>query len=83
MCSMISVVNDNHVTNCLKEILTFVYYGSIVNNRPKNDQLINHLHIIEAILYYRTCIVFTLYIQTDSYPKYSDRPINLKFLQYP
>ena len=31
----ISLVNDNHVDNNLKEMLAFVYYGSIVNNRPK------------------------------------------------
>ena len=32
----ISLVNDNHVDNNLKEILMFVYYGLIVNSRPKN-----------------------------------------------
>ena len=35
MCSLISLVNDNHVDNNLKEILLFVYYGLIVNSRPK------------------------------------------------
>ena len=30
------MVNDNHMDNYLKEILAFVYYDSIVNNRPKN-----------------------------------------------
>ena len=30
---MITLVNDNYVDNHLKEILAFVYYGSIVNNR--------------------------------------------------
>ena len=34
MHSLISLVNDNHVDNYLKEILAFVYYGSIVNNQP-------------------------------------------------
>ena len=34
--SLISLVNDNHVDNYLKEILAFVYYGSIINIRPKN-----------------------------------------------
>ena len=33
---MISLVSANHVDNNLKEILAFVYYGSIVNNRPNN-----------------------------------------------
>ena len=30
-----SLVNDNHVENNLKEILVCIYYGSIVNNLPK------------------------------------------------
>ena len=30
------MVNDNHVDNYLKEILAFVYYGSTINNLPKN-----------------------------------------------
>ena len=29
-------VNDNHVDNHLKEMLEFVYHGSIVNNRLNN-----------------------------------------------
>ena len=33
---LITVVNDNHVDNYLKEILAFVYYGSIANNQPKS-----------------------------------------------
>ena len=33
---LISLVNDNHVDNNLKESLMYVYLGSIVNNRPKN-----------------------------------------------
>ena len=37
MRGLITLVSDNHVDNYLKEILAFVYYGSIVNNRPKND----------------------------------------------
>ena len=36
MHGLTKVVNDNHVDNYLKEILTFVYYGLIVNNQPKN-----------------------------------------------
>ena len=35
MGGLITLVNDNHVDNYLKEILAFVYYGSIVNNWPK------------------------------------------------
>ena len=35
----VTLVNDNHVDNYLKHILAFVYYGSIVNNRPKNTIL--------------------------------------------
>ena len=34
---LISLVNDNHADNYLKEILSFVYYGRIVNNQPKNS----------------------------------------------
>ena len=37
MRDLITLVNDNRVDNYLKEILAFVYYGSIVNNRL--DQL--------------------------------------------
>ena len=38
---MITLVNDNHVDNYLKEILAFVFehYGSIVNNQPQNSVL--------------------------------------------
>ena len=35
-CGLISLVNDNHVDNDLKEILVYIYYGSIVNNRSQN-----------------------------------------------
>ena len=35
MRSLISWVNDNHVDNNHKEILGYVYYGSIVNNWPQ------------------------------------------------
>ena len=38
MRGLISLVNDNHVDNKLKDILVYVYLGSIVNNRPKNGQ---------------------------------------------
>ena len=32
---LILLVNDNHVNNKLKEILVYVYLGSIVSNQPK------------------------------------------------
>ena len=35
MRGLITLVNDNHMANYLQAILAFVYYGSIVNNRPK------------------------------------------------
>ena len=34
MPGLIILVSDNHVNNYLKEILSFVYCGSIINNRP-------------------------------------------------
>ena len=33
---LISLVDDNYVDNNLKEMLVYVYFGSIVNNQPKN-----------------------------------------------
>ena len=33
---LVSLVNDNHVDNNLKEIFIYVYFGSIVNNRSQN-----------------------------------------------
>ena len=33
MLGLITLVNNNHMDNYLKEILAFVYYGSIVNNQ--------------------------------------------------
>ena len=36
MGGYISLVNDNHVDNIHKEILVYVYSGSIVNSQPKN-----------------------------------------------
>ena len=35
MHGLITLVNDIHVYSYLKEFLAFVYYGWIVNNRPK------------------------------------------------
>ena len=31
---LVSLVNNNHMDNNLKEILVYVYYGSLVNNGP-------------------------------------------------
>ena len=42
MRSWITLVNDNHVDNYLKEILAFVYYGSVVNNQPKNGRSVSN-----------------------------------------
>ena len=39
--SLISLVNDNHVGNDLKKSLMFVYFGSIVNIRPKTNVWVN------------------------------------------
>ena len=36
MHDLISLVNDNHVDNSLKDIFGNLYYGSIVNNQLKN-----------------------------------------------
>ena len=47
MCSLISLVNDNHVDNNLKEILVYVYFGSIVNNQPKNEKTNVYLYIYQ------------------------------------
>ena len=43
MRRLITLVNDNHVDNHLKEILAFVYYGLIVNVDPK----IIHIFLVE------------------------------------
>ena len=37
MHGSITLVKDNHVDNYLKEILAFVYYGSMVKYRPENS----------------------------------------------
>ena len=44
----ITLVNDNQVDNYLKEFLASVYYGEIVNNRPKK---MNHPDFL-SILHY-------------------------------
>ena len=36
-CGLISLVNDNHVDNNLKEILVYVYFGLILNDKLKNE----------------------------------------------
>ena len=43
--SLISLVHDNHVNNNLKEFLVYVYIYSIVNNWPKN---VNVLYLIDS-----------------------------------
>ena len=45
MRGLITFVNDNHADKYLKKILLFVYYGSTVNNRPKNTPLRNKYNI--------------------------------------
>ena len=37
MHGIITLVSDDHVDICLKEILVFAYFGLIVNNQPKNQ----------------------------------------------
>ena len=37
---LISLVNDNHMDNNLKEILVYIYSELTVNNQPKNDDQI-------------------------------------------
>ena len=45
MHSLISLVDDNHMDNKLKEIFVYVFYGSVVNNQPKNDDwTLFHMH---------------------------------------
>ena len=34
-----SLVSNNHVDNNLKEMLVYVYFGSIITNRPKKRLL--------------------------------------------
>ena len=40
-CDLISLVNDNHVDNNLRENLVYAYSGSIANNRPKTVFTLN------------------------------------------
>ena len=48
MHGLMTLVNSNHMDKFLKEILTFVYYGSIVNNQPKNN---NHTFWLQKAPY--------------------------------
>ena len=43
--SLISLVNDNHVDNNNKEILVYVYFGSILNNLHKKVSLNSKIYI--------------------------------------
>ena len=36
MRDLILFVNDNHIDNNLKEILVYIYFGSVANNQSKN-----------------------------------------------
>ena len=36
MRGLITLASDDHLENYLKEIWAFVYYGSSINNQPKN-----------------------------------------------
>ena len=47
MRGLISLINDNHVDNNLKEILVYVYFGAIVINRPKKQ---TNQHICTILL---------------------------------
>ena len=40
MCGLITLVNDNHMDNYLKEILAFVYYGSTTQKWQKSTKCI-------------------------------------------
>ena len=48
---LLSLVNDDHVDNNLKEILVYVYFGSIVISRPKNT------HTQPLVVYICICII--------------------------
>ena len=51
MHSLISWVNDNHMDNNRKEILGYVYYGSVVNNWPQNGKTKTHYEITPIQIY--------------------------------
>ena len=53
-CSLISLVTDNHVNKNLKEILVYVYFGSIVNNCPKNAVCTTYLAMGKLQLFSET-----------------------------
>ena len=54
MCGLISLVS--YVDNNLEESLVFVYYGSVVNNRPKNADrdVSNNYHEPGHSIFYKT-----------------------------
>ena len=69
MCSLITLVNVNHVDNYLKEILAFLYYGLILNNHPKNakskklkkkKKKVNDLYICSKVLKFKTFFPYIL-----------------------
>ena len=54
MRGLISLVDDNHVHNNLKEILVYVYHGSTVNNRQKKKKMVLLLHVNRESLEHRS-----------------------------
>ena len=65
-CDLISLVNVNHMDNNLKEILVYVYFGSIVNHLPKNNPVL----LIQLSFIWRFEKKLTAYLLTillDSY----------------
>ena len=70
----ISLVNDNHVDNNLKEILVYVYSGSIVNNRSQNWQIFYQMYPVPLI--YRLSdpdlvYIFSMLMYTLVYPSFT------------
>ena len=61
MCSFITLINDNHVDNYLKEIFAFVYYGFIVNSQHKksNDPWVCFVFLI----FFWTTILSYMYLR--------------------
>ena len=59
---LITLVNDNHVDNYIKEILAFEYYGLIVNNQPKNNIILgrNAVHTSKNTLMHPTTYDYLL-----------------------
>ena len=59
MHGLITLVIDIHVDNYLKEILAFVYYGWIVNNRPLKNSVSGAMHVRNNKLYLQTPLVWS------------------------